>query len=134
MRKTVYILGNPLIVQDRLPLKIIPALKKALPHFDFIYLDPTEEFATTKQDLIIIDTVIGIEKVTCFNDLNQWSISPRNTVHDFDLPVSLGLLQKLGKLKKVTIIGVPGKGPKSKVVEEIVELMSKLSWIPKKNG
>lgn len=135
MKKSVFYLGNPLLKADNLQIRLIWDLKKLFPNLSFIHFDPTEEFPEKNpENLILIDTVIGIEKVTCFNDLNQWSISPRNTVHDFDLPVSLGLLQKLGKLKKVTIIGVPAKGPKSKVVEEIVELMSKLSWIPKKNG
>lgn len=126
MRKIVHILGNPLVVQDRLPLKIIPALRKVLPRFDFIHLDPTEEFATTKQDLIIIDTVINIERVTCFNDLSNLSISPRNTVHDFDLTVSLKLLQKLGKLRKITIIGIPPKGNRIEIIAQIKKLLESL--------
>lgn len=126
MKKTVYYLGNPFVDKDRLPLKIIHSLRKVLPHFDFIHLDPTEEFATTNQELIIIDIVIGITKVIKFNDLNQWTLSPRTTVHDFDLPVSLGLLQKLGKVKKVTIIGIPPKETGIKIVEEIVKILKSL--------
>ncbi len=126
MRKIVYYLGNPTLSQDNLPLKIIPVLKRKLPSYDFIHLDPTEEFNPKDENLVIIDTVIGIKEVICFNDLNHWSVSPRVTAHDFDLPVSLGLLQKLGKLKKITIIGIPPEGVKKKVLEEILKYMSKL--------
>lgn len=85
----------------------MPRLKKSFPHINFIHFDPTEELPLNNKNLTIIDTVIGIKKVTKFDDLNQWKSSPRITVHDFDLPISLGILRKLGKINKVTVIGIP---------------------------
>lgn len=126
MKNIVYYLGNRLVSIDSKPSKIIPVLKKKFPKIDFMYYDPTEELSDDTDNFILIDTVAGISKVQCFDDLNYFTKSPRTTVHDFDLPISLGLLQKLGKLKKVTIIGVPAKGPKRKIIEEIVKILESL--------
>jgi len=126
MKKTVYVLGNPLVNIDNLPLKLLPQLKKNYPEFSFIHFDPTEELTQADRNLIFIDTVIGIKKVTTFNDLNRWSISPRFTVHDFDLPINLKILQKLGKIKKITIIGVPKKGNQKKILKEIKNLLKSI--------
>lgn len=120
MKKTIYYLGNLLIKKDSLPIKLIPKLKKEFPDINFVHLDPTEEFPLNKsQSFVLIDTVIGLDKVTKFNSLNHWAASPRISVHDFDLPVSLGILQKLGQIKKITIIGIPKKGKLKKLTKEV---------------
>ncbi|MEM2974643.1 MAG: hypothetical protein QW112_03415, partial [Candidatus Micrarchaeia archaeon] len=41
------------------------------------------------------------------------------SLHDFDLAMSLKLMQKMGKLKRVRIIGIPPKYPKQKALEEL---------------
>lgn len=124
MKRTVYFLGNVLVKKDSLPVRLISKLKKEFPGFSFIHLDPTEEIVPSEnQELILIDTVIGIDKVTKFNDLNHWTISSRNTVHDFDLPVSLGILKKLGRIKKVMIIGVPSGGKLGTILKEAREML-----------
>lgn len=125
MKKKVFVLGNPLVKNDSLPIQILPKLRQRLPDLQFIHIDPTEEYPQKPaQDLIIIDTVLGIKSVTSFNDLNHWYRSPRVTVHDFDLPVSLGLAKKLGKIKSLKVIGVPPKGDKKKIINQIVNLLA----------
>lgn len=123
-KKIVYILGNPIVKQDRYTIFLIEELRKLLPRYRFIHIDPTEELVVdhTKQ-LIFIDTVINVDQVTIFHDLEAFISSPRVSVHDFDLPLSLGLLLKTGKVKKLTIIGIPVKGRKKRILKEISDAL-----------
>lgn len=123
-KKKIYVLSNPLVGEDILPLKLLPKLQQLCKAFDFEILDPTEEIPSDiNEELILIDTVIGIDKVTVFHDLNHFAFSPRVTVHDFDLPINLGILQKLKKIKNLTIIGVPTKGNLSKILNEVINTL-----------
>lgn len=125
MKKKVYVLGNPIFGIDNMPLKILHQLQKELPHIQFIPIDPTEEFPLdTTKDVILIDTVKGIKDVAKFTGLDYWACSPRISLHDFDLPVSLGLLEKLGKIESVTIIGLPARGNKKKIVDQVVRILT----------
>jgi len=120
MKRNVYVLGNPLVLKDCLPFKLLPHLRKKIPGFNFIHLDPTEEIDLGKNgELIFLDTVIGIKKVTKFNSLNHWTLSPRVSPHDYDLPLQLGLLAKLKKISKVTIIGIPENGKLKDILKEV---------------
>ena len=123
MKKIVYVLGNPLVKKDHLPPKLIFQLEKLFPKLKFILFDPTEDFDLKEKNIIIIDTILSLKKVTQFNDLNLWTISPRISLHDFDLPVYLGLLQKLGKVKKITIIGVPEKGNRKNILSDVTTIL-----------
>ena len=124
MKKTIYILGNPLLVNDNLPIRLMPKLQKLCPMFFFQQFDPTEELPVgIDKELILIDTVIGIDKVEIFHNLSHFNISPRVSVHDYDLPINLGLMEKLGKIKKITIFGVPSKGNEEKIIKELINLL-----------
>ena len=119
----VYVLGNPDVDIDSVPLKLLPKLEEKFPEINFIHFDPTEDIDIVDKHLIIIDTVLSLNKVTQFNDLNQWTISPRISLHDFDLPLFLGLLKKLGKVKKITIIGIPEKGNSKKMLLDVTKFL-----------
>lgn len=124
MKRHIYVLGNPLVPQDCLPVKLIPYLRKKIPEFKFIHLDPTEEISINQnEELILIDSVVGIKKVTRLNNLRHFEISPRVTPHDFDLPLQLGLLLKLKKIKKFIIIGIPSDGKLHETIEEIQKIL-----------
>ena len=98
MKKTVYILGNTIVSSDSLPVLLMPKLQKKFPEVVFTIYDPTEEFPSGyPSNLIFIDTVFGIKKVTLFKDISSFSLSPNTTVHDFDLLINLRLLKKLKK-------------------------------------
>ncbi len=124
-KKTVYVLGNPMEKSDSPAVKLIPLLKEKFPSIDFIRFDPTEELPQNISDnFIMLDTVIGISKVTKFNDLNFFKLSPRVTAHDFDLPLHLGILKKLGKINNITIIGIPSKKDIDKSFKEVVTILT----------
>jgi hypothetical protein len=103
---TIFIFGNPDLEADSLPLRVLPALKKHFPEIDFMVLDPNEEWKIP-DEMVMIDTVVGIKELTIFNDLKHFIEAPRVSVHDFDAFFNLIYLQKLGKLKKIKIFGLP---------------------------
>lgn len=124
MKRIVYVLGNPIEPADRTAVNLIPRFKKSFPHINFVHFDPTEELPENiSAELTLIDTVIGIDKVTKFDNLDQWKLSPRVTVHDYDLPLMLGILKKLGKIRKITIIGIPEKGNLRKFFQDLEEYL-----------
>lgn len=130
MKMTVFIFGNPDLLTDSLPLRILPKLKKLFGpstsrRIEFKIQDPNEEWEIP-EELIIIDTVLGIKKVTIFSDLKQFEQTPTNTLHDFDALYNLRYLQKLGKLKKIKIIGLPPTMSEEEAIGEVGALISRI--------
>lgn len=105
----VLVFGNPLVTKDSLPLRLLADLRKEFPSIEFKEFDAVEQLEEEGEELIILDSVEGIEKVQLFDSLDRFVDSPRYSLHDFDLPIYLKLLKKLEKLKKVLIIGIPAK-------------------------
>lgn len=126
MSKIIYVLGNPLLKNDNLPLKLIPYLIKLYPNISFMHHDPTEELNIEKKSIILIDTVIGINKVKVFDSLNNFLLSPRNSVHDYDLFLNLSLMKKTGRIKDFTIIGIPPKMKIKKAIEELNKIFKNI--------
>ncbi len=102
----IFIFGNPDLEMDSLPIRLLPVLEKRFPDIDFVVLDPNEEWKIP-EEMVMIDTVVGIKELTVFNDLKHFIEAPRVSVHDFDAFFNLIYLQKLGKLKKIKIFGLP---------------------------
>ena len=97
---------------DNIAVRILPRLKKQFPEIEFKHIDPLEGFMENlinqNEKIVIIDAVKGISEVTLFDDLSRFTAAHRRmTMHDFDLYDDLVLLQKLKKLPKIAIIGIP---------------------------
>jgi Ni,Fe-hydrogenase maturation factor len=119
----IYIIGNPLVHSDCLPLRILPMLKKIYPRIQFKEADPNENFIP-EEGSIIIDTVKGIDTVTQFDSLDAFETTQSISPHDYDLGLHLRLLQKLHKIQSVRIIGVPQKGIIDKIIEDVTVYIS----------
>ena len=122
-KKTIHIFGNPLLDFDNLPLKLALKLEKIFPEIDFVITDPSENLDPIDGKLIIIDNVEGINKVVLINDLAKIQTEKIYSLHDFDLAFNLKLLQKIGKLKKIKIIGVPMDGDEKKVLNQLTRII-----------
>ena len=120
----IFVFGNPDSDFDSLPLRILPELKKRLPKINFEIKDPNEEWDFFENELIIIDTVVGIDKPTVFDNLENFSAPPRVSAHDFDAYTNLKYLQKIGKIKKIKIIGIPPKIPEKEAIESAIKIIS----------
>lgn len=122
-KKTIFVLGNPDLEGDSLPLRIMPELKKKFPDIDFKIYDPNEEIVIL-ENLVVIDTVVGIDEAVVFEGLEGFSKTPRVTMHDFDALSSLKMLKKLGKIKEIKIIGLPAQMPEKEAVEAVALTLS----------
>ena len=122
-KNIIYIFGNPLLDFDNLPLKLAPKLEKLFPEIDFVITDPSENLKPIDGELIIIDTVEGIKKVILIDDIGKLETSKIYSLHDFDLAFNLKLLQKIGKLKRVKIFGVPMDGDEKEILSQLINLL-----------
>ena len=121
--RVVFVFGNPDLPQDSLPLRLLPKLKTLLPEVDFRVQDPHEEWEIG-EEITVIDTVEGLAEVEVFDKLEHFTSAPRITAHDFDALANLRYLQKLGKIKKVKVVGIPPDGNEEKVLEKVSAILS----------
>ncbi len=124
MKNTIYVFGNPDVEMDSLPLRVLSKLQERFPDIEFTVLDPNEEWKIP-EEMTMIDTVVGIKELTVFNDLKHFIEAPRISVHDFDAFFNLIYLQKLGKLKKIKIFGIPPDMPEISATSELTKAIEK---------
>ena len=109
----VYVFGNEYIAEDKRAIEVARELEGAIEGISFIFVNPNEDVPFVDQRLaVILDTVEGIQDVALVEGdrIDGLVLSPRGSMHDFDLGFQLRYLRKLGKLGKVTIIGIPQEG------------------------
>ncbi len=125
-RRTVYVVGNLLVKKDSLPIRLIPFLRKECPKIDFVEFDPSEDFLPDKKVVTIIDTVINIDRVQVFTDIDKIELSKAFSLHDFDLGYNLRLMKKFNMLDKVNIIGIPDAIDEKSAISQILSIISNL--------
>jgi hypothetical protein len=118
----IFVFGNPEVSKDALPIRIMPALRQKMPEMEFVTIDPNEDW-DVPPEVIVIDTVLGIDDITLFDDLLYFKKSPRLTLHDFDALANLLYLQKLGRFKKIKIIGLPPTISEEEAVKKIIVIL-----------
>lgn len=106
----IYVFGNQDLEKDNSAFKVMHKLRGKINNLNFTVIKPNEDlpFANEKK-VVILDTILGINEVTLFDqtDLDKLVLSPRFSVHDFDLGFQLQYLKKIGKLESIKIIGLP---------------------------
>ena len=121
----IFVVGNALVDEDSLPLKLLPLLQKEFPQIEFIEFDPTENFPEELDEICMIDTVKGIKRPQVFTDIDVFINKKGVSMHDFDLAWEMKLLKKTGKLKNIYIIGIPSDGNLNEVFYLCCQLISK---------
>src|SRR3989344_6941351 len=121
----VYILGNILLKEDSLPLRLLPRLKTLFKNISFIHLDPTENIPE-EDHLILIDTILDTDQIKIIKDINRIQSSPSYSLHDYDLAFNLKLMKKLNKIDKVTIIGLPFSIKEESALKELKKIIPNL--------
>ena len=109
----VYVFGNEHVARDKRAIEVARELEDTVEGISFVFLRPNEDVPfICKGDVVILDTVQGIQDVALVegDGIDRLILSPRGSVHDFDLAFQLRYLKKLNKLGGVTIIGVPQEG------------------------
>lgn len=123
MNRIIYLVGNPLVDEDAMPLKLCSQLREAFPDIDFREFDPTENLPEDSEELLIIDTILGIKEPMTFDDIDDFSSQKTYSMHDFDLGWVLKLYKKLGMVKKINIIGVPPEGDLDAIFKVVKKLV-----------
>jgi Ni,Fe-hydrogenase maturation factor len=109
----VYVFGNEHVAEDNRAIEVAGELEGAIESVSFVFVGPNEDVPFADEPRVfILDTVQGIEDVALVegDEIDTLVLSPRGSVHDFDLNFQLRYLKKLGKLGEVTVIGIPQEG------------------------
>ncbi len=122
-KRKVLVFGNPILRQDSLPLRLLPKLRERFPDIEFKDFDPNENMEAEGRDLIIIDTIQGIRKVSLVTDIDSIKTQKVYSMHDFDLGYSLKLLKKLKYIDSVMIFGVPMRIKEEEALEQLAKLI-----------
>ncbi len=126
----IYVFGNQLAPCDHLPFDLLPSLENLFPMHRFIVSDPNEDLLPPlDQPWIIIDTVVGIADVTVFTSVETFAMSPQISPHDYDLGFHLKLLQKIGQLREIAIIGIPPQLSQQTALEKVKKAISDISMV-----
>jgi Ni,Fe-hydrogenase maturation factor len=109
----VYVFGNEYVAEDIRAIEVARALEGTIEGISFVFVNPNEDAPFVNEGhVVILDTVQGLRDVALVEGdaIDRLTLSPRGSVHDFDLAFQLRYLKKLGKLGEVTLIGIPQEG------------------------
>jgi Ni,Fe-hydrogenase maturation factor len=109
----VYVFGNKYVAEDKGAIEVAGELEGTIGGISFVFVNPNEDAPfVNERHVVILDTVQGLKDVALVkgDQIDRLTLSPRGSVHDFDLTFQLRYLKKLGKLGDVTLIGIPQKG------------------------
>ncbi|MFH1256335.1 MAG: hypothetical protein V1494_03500 [Candidatus Diapherotrites archaeon] len=123
-KNKILVFGNPLVEGDSLALKVARELKGG--EIEFVELDALDELEEFGKSPAVLDVAKGIRKVKLIDNLDALELSPRCSMHDFDLAIHLKLLKKLGKIDSAKIICIPMGYDEGKAVSEVRLLLKSI--------
>jgi Ni,Fe-hydrogenase maturation factor len=109
----VYVFGNECVAEDKRAVEVAGELEGTIEDISFVFVNPNEDAPfVNERHVVILDAVQGLRDVALVegDEIDGFVLSPRGSVHDFDLTFQLRYLKKLGKLGDVTVIGIPQEG------------------------
>lgn len=95
-------------LNDRQAWEVVDKIKDNFPRIKFLKTGNIDAILAFDEDLVVMDAVKGIEK-PCLLGIDDLKARRLNTLHDFDAGFFLRLMKKIGKIKKIKIIGIPMK-------------------------
>lgn len=110
MKIKVYVFGNEDLGFDNAAISAAKYLQTLFSQVEFIFIKPNQDLPfSDEEEVYILDVVEGLKKPLFIDieDFDKLKLSPRTTVHDFDLGFQLKYLKKLGKIKKARVLGLP---------------------------
>ena len=109
----VYVFGNEHVAEDKRAIEVARELENTVEGISLVFVSPNEEAPfVNERHVVILDTVQGLREVAFVEGdaIDGLILSPRGSVHDYDLAFQLKYLKKLGKLGQVTLMGIPQEG------------------------
>lgn len=108
----VHVFGNDDVPGDGKALDAARKLEHTVDGVYFVFVGPNEDVPFAYEpSVVILDAVPGIGDVTVIEaeEIEELLSCARGSAHDYDLAFQLRYLSKIGKLGKVTVVGVPGE-------------------------
>ena len=118
----ILVFGNPLLKEDSLPLKLLPALRKEFPAVEFDEADPAD-IDMEKGRIVVVDTAKGIDRVMLVEDANKLQDYKLLSAHGLGLAEMLALMKAAGRQVQVKIICVPQGMPQQKALADVTKLL-----------
>lgn len=121
--------GNPYLKEDNLAVRIADIIiKDKIPNTKIVKcVSPDEILRYMDKKFIIFDVVKGAKDIMIIDNIDRLKSRSIVSLHDFDLSFFLKLMKETGKIKQLTIIGIPQEGDinsiKKKVKKEIISLL-----------
>jgi Ni,Fe-hydrogenase maturation factor len=124
MRRTILCFGSE-VQGDDISFKLCDSLKKD-PDFKFVKCENAIDIMAyvDSDEIIVLDNVKGLKKPWLFRSIEEFKTVESVTTHDIDLGTFLHVLDGMGKLKSVKIIGIPLGSKKSDVLGEMNKILS----------
>ena len=124
---SVSVFGNPDLLSDSVPLRLVPTLRKRFPNTCFVVEDPNEIDLPKRGSWVILDTVRGLEAVSWLSvDDIARSRNGGMTAHDYDLATLLLLAKKLDSSFEPNILGVPEGMTEEQVLPDVIRELSEV--------
>jgi len=124
--KKIYVFGNKDLDIDNIAIKVSDEINHYFSEIIFQIQDPNDDFLPDEKEIVILDAAKGIDKITTFNNLDLLLVSPRVTLHDFDIAFNLKLLKKIGRIEKVTIIAIPADKTVDEIYQDLINVIKTL--------
>ena len=125
MTTNVYCFGNEFVKEDAMAKQLVDELQ--YPGLRFIKSNSPEDVMNEEGRIIILDVVKNIKEVIMIDNLDQLKVRNIVSLHDFDLSFFLKLMQGMGKIINIRIIGVPQQGDKKRIKEDIKAKLDELA-------
>jgi len=118
----IYCFGNEFLENDSLAKKIADEIN--IEGIEFIKCDSPTDIVLEEKEIIILDVVDGIDKTIIIEDINQLKDNKIFSLHDFDLSFFLQLMKKTEQINNVKIIGIPMRGNKENIKNDIIRIIN----------
>jgi Ni,Fe-hydrogenase maturation factor len=90
----VYVFGNEHVPEDARAIEAARKLENTVEGASFFYVSPNEDVPFVgERHVVILDAVQGIHDVALIEGVDNLVLSPRGSVHDFDLAFQLRYLK-----------------------------------------
>jgi Ni,Fe-hydrogenase maturation factor len=109
----VYVFVNEYVAEDKRAIEVARELEGAIAVISFVFVSLNEDVLfVNERHVVILDTVEGLQDIALVegDQIDGLILSPRGSVHEFDLAFQLRYLKKLNMLGEVTITSIPQEG------------------------
>lgn len=131
MKAVLLAFGNEYVKEDNLAIEISKEISKklSLKNIDVKRCYSVDDIFNYYgyENIFVLDVVKNVGKVVLIKNIDKIKEHKLNSLHDFDLGFFLKLMKKLGNLKDIKIIGIPQKGDKELIRNDVLKILRNIN-------